>query len=134
MRPILGYRVCVSNPHTQGNFNKIEKVQRRACRFVSTKTSDVNATKLLRKHKSTSLCKRKAKQKLTLLESQTQKDHYSYWSPKWKSKEKQKHIKLWSSTVDAHLQSTLALPFQHSTNGESQGIQREHWENHSQTE
>ncbi|CAH1245543.1 Hypp7506 [Branchiostoma lanceolatum] len=34
VRPIVGYACCVWDPHTTGNTNKLEKIQRRAARFV----------------------------------------------------------------------------------------------------
>ncbi|XP_066275334.1 uncharacterized protein [Branchiostoma lanceolatum] len=34
VRPIVEYACCVWDPHTTGNTNKLEKIQRRAARFV----------------------------------------------------------------------------------------------------
>ena len=60
--------ISVWDPHTQDNKAKLEKVQRRAARFIhNTYNSEVSVTSLLKKLHWTPLEERRTKTKVTLM-------------------------------------------------------------------
>ena len=68
VRPILEYSSSVWDPHTLDNITKLEKVQRRAARFINnTYSREVSVTSLLKKLNWTPLVERRAKTKVTLM-------------------------------------------------------------------
>ena len=68
IRPILEYCSSVWDPHTQDNKAKLEKVQRRAARFIhNTYSREVSVTSLLKKLHWTPLEERRTKTKVTLM-------------------------------------------------------------------
>ena len=68
VRPVLEYCSCVWDPHTQSNITKLEKIQRRAARFVLNrhkKTDSVDA--MLRELKWDTLQERRKQARLNML-------------------------------------------------------------------
>ena len=72
VRPMLEYCATVWDPHTQQNINKLEQIQKRACRFVNNKyDKEESISNMLRSSNWTSLKERRAKKKaITLFKAQ----------------------------------------------------------------
>ena len=68
VRPIFEYCSCVWDPHTQKNIDKLEKIQRRAARFVLNRYQKKDSvTSMLKELKWDTLQERRRQARLNMM-------------------------------------------------------------------